>query len=87
MVNIIQLLTTTLIYAVLGISSLFLAIPPGYASPVFPAAGLAIALALHFGNRILPGIWLGRAINYRRYGPGNLSQAIVATDMSVTVIE
>ena len=53
------LLTTTLAYAVLGILGLALAIPPGYASPVFPAAGLAVALALYFGNRILPGIWLG----------------------------
>ena len=53
------LLTTTLTYAVLGILGLVLAIPPGYASPVFPAAGLAVALALYFGNRILPGIWLG----------------------------
>ena len=48
-----------LAYAVLGALGLALAIPPGYASPVFPAAGFAVAAALHFGNRILPGIWLG----------------------------
>ncbi len=48
-----------LAYAVLGALGLALAIPPGYASPVFPAAGLAVAAALYFGNRILPGIWLG----------------------------
>ena len=53
------LLTTALMYTVLGVSGLSLAIPPGYASPVYPAAGLAIALALYFGNRILPGIWFG----------------------------
>ncbi len=59
-----QILSTGLIYAVLGVLGLTLAIPPGYASPVFPAAGMAVAFALHLGNRILPGIWLGSlAIN------------------------
>ncbi|MBV5306291.1 MAG: PAS domain S-box protein [Desulfobulbaceae bacterium] len=53
------LLTTFLAYTALGLLGIALAIPPGYASPVFPAAGLAVALVLYFGNRILPGIWLG----------------------------
>lgn len=53
------LLTALFAYAVLGILGLALAVPPGYASPVFPAAGLAVALALYFGNGILPGIWFG----------------------------
>jgi PAS domain S-box-containing protein len=54
-----SLFASAFVYAILGVSGLALAIPPGYASPVFPAAGLAVALALYFGNRILPGIWLG----------------------------
>lgn len=54
-----QILGAGLMYAILGAAGLALAIPPGYASPVFPAAGLALALILHFGNRVLPGIWLG----------------------------
>jgi len=48
-----------LAYALLGIAGIALAIPPNYASPVFPAAGLAVALVLALGNRILPAIWLG----------------------------
>lgn len=36
-----------------------IAIPPGYASPVFPAAGLALAFTLHLGRRALPFVWLG----------------------------
>ncbi len=47
------------LYALLGACGLALAIPPGYASPLFPAAGLALAVVLHFGLRSLPGIWLG----------------------------
>lgn len=46
-------------YALLGALGLMLAIPPGYSSPVFPAAGLALAVALHYGVRVLPAIWLG----------------------------
>ena len=46
-------------YLALGLIGLLLAIPPGYASPVFPAAGLALACLLRFGWRALPGVWLG----------------------------
>ena len=46
-------------YALLGLLGLLLAIPPGYASPVFPAAGLALVLTLMSGYRLLPGIWIG----------------------------
>lgn len=46
-------------YALLGLLGLLLAIPPGYASPVFPAAGLALVLMLVSGYRMLPGIWIG----------------------------
>ena len=49
-------------YALLGALGLTLAIPPGYASPVFPAAGLALAATLWFGRQALAGIWLGSAV-------------------------
>lgn len=48
-----------LAYAAAGRLGLFLAIPPGYASPVWPAAGIALAAALLYGNRIWPGILAG----------------------------
>lgn len=46
-------------YAALGIGALALAGPPGYASPLFPPAGLALAVALTYGRSALPGVWLG----------------------------
>lgn len=49
-------------YALLGGLGLILAIPPGYASPIFPAAGFALVVALTVGPRILPGVWLGSLI-------------------------
>lgn len=47
------------IYLLLGALGLSLAIAPGYASPIFPAAGFAVASVLHFGRHAWRGIWLG----------------------------
>ena len=52
-------LLMTLAYTLLGAVGLKLAIPPGYASPVFPAAGLALACVLIFERKGALGIWLG----------------------------
>ena len=55
-------LAVAVLYALLGLLGLTLAIPPGYASPVFPAAGLALAVTLVHGRKALPFIWLGSLI-------------------------
>ncbi len=36
-----------------------LAIPPGYATAIFPSAGIALAALLLWGYRLLPGVFLG----------------------------
>lgn len=46
-------------YACLGRLGLWLAIPPGYASPIWPAAGFAVAVLLLGGLRLAPGVLLG----------------------------
>ncbi len=51
-----------LAYSGVAAVSLMLAIPPGYASAVWPPAGIALAAWLAFGPRIWPGIMLGAAI-------------------------
>lgn len=51
-----------LAYAGVAAISLALAIPPGYASAVWPPAGIALAAWLAFGSRIWPGILIGAAI-------------------------
>src|SRR5512140_685546 len=51
-----------LAYAGVAAMSLALAIPPGYASAVWPPAGIALAAWLAFGSRIWPGILIGAAI-------------------------
>ena len=46
-------------YYVAARLALLLAIPPGYATAVWPAAGVALAGILVFGYRVWPGILLG----------------------------
>ena len=41
--------------------ALAMAIAPGYATPIWPGSGLALAALLLGGNRLWPGIWLGSA--------------------------
>ena len=45
-------------YVLLGALGLLLGSP----SPVFPSAGLALAALLWFGNRALPGLWVGALV-------------------------
>jgi len=50
---------TALAYALLGAVALALAGPPGYASPLYPSAGIALAAVLCHGRATLPGVLLG----------------------------
>ena len=50
---------TALAYALTGVLALQLAIPPGFASPLYPSAGIALASVLVYGWRMLPGVALG----------------------------
>ena len=42
--------------------SLLAAIPPGYATALWPPSGIAFAAVLLLGPRVWPGIWLGAAL-------------------------
>ena len=46
-------------YSLTGIVGLSLAVPPGYATAVWPPSGLALAALLMWGPRVWPGIWVG----------------------------
>ncbi|HWH84465.1 MAG TPA: CHASE domain-containing protein [Burkholderiaceae bacterium] len=48
-----------LAYALAGIAALPLAVPPGYATPLYPAAGIALAAVVMFGPRLLGAVALG----------------------------
>ena len=46
-------------YIATGKLALLLAVPPGYASPIFPPAGIAVAAMLITGRATLPWTFLG----------------------------
>ncbi len=46
-------------YFIMGKLALLLAIPPGYAAPVWPAAGIALGALILFGYGLWPGILIG----------------------------
>ena len=50
---------TALAYMAAGQLALLLAIPPGYAAPIYPPAGIALAAVLVYGYRALPGVLIG----------------------------
>jgi signal transduction histidine kinase/CheY-like chemotaxis protein len=56
-----QVLLLAAVYFCAAKASLLLAIPPGYATAVWPPSGIALAAMLLFGKRIWPGIWIGAA--------------------------
>src|ERR687887_679084 len=57
--RLVELIAIAAAYYAVGRLSLLLAIPPGYATAVFPASGIALAAALLRGYRVWPGILLG----------------------------
>ena len=67
------------VYFTAAKASLLLAIPPGYASPVWPPSGIALAALLVFGNRLWPGIWLGAAVVNFGVNESILAGVMIAT--------
>ncbi|MEQ1682369.1 MAG: CHASE domain-containing protein [Burkholderiaceae bacterium] len=55
-------LLTAITYVTAGVLALALAVPPGFASPLYPAAGVALSALLIFGRGALPGVLLGAFI-------------------------
>src|SRR5690349_10546192 len=58
----LQLCLVTVVYVVAAKASLAFAIPPGYATAVWPPSGIAVASCLLLGERIWPAIWLGATL-------------------------
>jgi diguanylate cyclase (GGDEF)-like protein len=57
-----QIALLAAIYLTAAKASLLLAIPPGYATAVWPPSGIALAAMVMLGQRAWPGIWIGAAL-------------------------
>ena len=67
------------VYFSVAKSSLLLAIPPGYATAVWPPSGIALAALLLLGARHWPGVWLGAAIVNLTVEASLPAAAVIAT--------
>jgi diguanylate cyclase (GGDEF)-like protein len=57
--RLLKVVALTFGYCLTGGLGLSVAIPPGYATAVWPPSGIALAAVLLWGPRVWPGIWLG----------------------------
>ena len=55
----LQMTGLAITYFVTSKIGVFLAIPPGYATAIWPASGIAMAGILLYGYRVWPGILVG----------------------------
>ena len=66
-------------YFGIGRFALMFAIPPGYATAVWPSSGIALAVLLLFGNRLWPGVWLGAAMLNATVSASLVPAAVIAS--------
>lgn len=71
-------------YVVTGKLGLMLALPPGYASAIFPPAGIAVAAVFVFGRSALPAVFLGSFL--LNTWVGSTHQQISITNLEVALL-
>jgi PAS domain S-box-containing protein len=83
-VTFLRIALLTIAYVGVGVPALQLAIPPGYAAPIFPPAGIMLAAGVIYGYGVLPAAFFGTLL-MRLIAIGGLSEGQVALQ-SVTVV-
>ncbi|MDN3920995.1 CHASE domain-containing protein [Roseateles violae] len=86
-----QSLGLTLAYIAFGVLGLRLAVPPSYASPLYPAAGLALAALLSLGLRYFPAVLLGSLVvnmllSIERGQPALLAPALIGVGAALQAL-
>ena len=66
--------------------SLLLAIPPGYATALWPPSGIALAALLMLGPRVWPGVFIGSALANLHIEGAVLASALIATGSSAQAL-
>ncbi|KJV24715.1 hypothetical protein VI06_21410 [Aquitalea magnusonii] len=74
-----------IVYIAFGKLSLLLAIPPGYASAIFPSAGIAVTAVFIRGTNAVPGILLGSFVLNLWIAHGQLS-LLTMSDCSAALL-
>src|SRR5690348_4161599 len=80
-------LVIAVLYVATGTPALLLALPPGYATAIFPPAGIAVGVAFIRGRSLLPGVllgsfglnlWFNHSSVYPSYPASYIAAALVA---------
>jgi len=66
--------------------ALLLAIPPGYATAVWPPSGIALAALLVVGPRLWPGVWLGSLLANLSIDASIPAASIIATGSTLQAL-
>jgi len=66
--------------------ALVFAVPPGYASPVWPPSGIAVAALLLGGPRLWPGIWIGSFAANLTVEASIIASAMIATGSTLQAL-
>jgi signal transduction histidine kinase len=74
------------VYFVAAKLSLQFAIPPGYATAVWPPSGIALAALVLMGVRMWPGVWLGAALANATVETSWAVAAVIATGNTVEAL-
>lgn len=83
----LQTLVVIIAYFAFGKLGLFLALPPGFASIIWPASGLALAVVLLLGYKAFPGIFLGALLTnaYIAIDAGNDPLSSISIFLAVAI--
>ncbi|MCD1641615.1 PAS domain S-box protein [Aurantimonas coralicida] len=81
----IRLAIVIILYGLAGWLGLLLAVPPGYATVLWPASGIAVAALLLYGAGLWPGVLLGSLIVNLSAGHAAAPDGIAATGIAVAV--
>ncbi len=76
----------TAVYFVAAKFSLLFAVPPGYATAVWPPSGIALAALLLAGTRIWPGVWVGALLTNLTIQGAPLLAVMIATGNTLEAV-
>jgi PAS domain S-box-containing protein len=84
----VKILLLALAYVLAGRLALLLAIPPGFASAIFPPVGIALAAVLIWGYPMLAGVFLGStllnlSIGFSSFEALNLKGLLIASGIAL----
>ena len=75
-----------LAYFATALLALLPAIPPGYASPLWPPSGIALAALLIGGPRLWPGVWVGSFAANMTIEASALSAFVIASGSALQAV-